>query len=173
MPAFFRTAARPLFAKDVSIHHRTLRALLPALAALPCLGHTSAWTQNTIHVPADQPTIQAGINAAQNGDTVLVAPGKHRLLRQGNHSYELRRTCHNHHRWGSTNLYRSLPIRRTPIECDSGFHDPKRWQAPEFLLLARRYWDDQRRANHRRERHHPQLLLRHYVIHQLPTDSEQ
>jgi len=34
-----------------------------------------AAAQNTIHVPADQPTIQAGINAAQNGDTVLVAPG--------------------------------------------------------------------------------------------------
>ncbi len=30
---------------------------------------------NTIHVPADQPTIQAGINAANNGDIVLVSPG--------------------------------------------------------------------------------------------------
>jgi len=30
---------------------------------------------STIHVPADQPTIQAGINAAKNGDKVLVAPG--------------------------------------------------------------------------------------------------
>jgi hypothetical protein len=30
---------------------------------------------STIHVPQDQPTIQAGIIAASNGDTVLVAPG--------------------------------------------------------------------------------------------------
>jgi putative cofactor-binding repeat protein len=29
----------------------------------------------TIKVPADQPTVQAGINAAHNGDVVLVAPG--------------------------------------------------------------------------------------------------
>jgi hypothetical protein len=29
----------------------------------------------TINVPADEPTIQAGINAASNGDTVLVSPG--------------------------------------------------------------------------------------------------
>src|SRR5438093_8574236 len=28
-----------------------------------------------IHVPADQPTIQAAINSAGAGDTVLVAPG--------------------------------------------------------------------------------------------------
>lgn len=31
--------------------------------------------QTTIHVPADQATIQAAIDAANNGDTVLVDPG--------------------------------------------------------------------------------------------------
>ena len=31
--------------------------------------------QDTIHVPADQVTIQAAINAASNGDTVVVEPG--------------------------------------------------------------------------------------------------
>ncbi len=35
----------------------------------------SASAQATIHVPADQPTIQAAINAAANGDTVIVSPG--------------------------------------------------------------------------------------------------
>ncbi len=36
---------------------------------------TVAVSATTIHVPADQPTIQAGINAATNGDTVSVAAG--------------------------------------------------------------------------------------------------
>jgi len=34
-----------------------------------------AWAGTTIRVPADQPTIQAGISAANNGDTVLVSAG--------------------------------------------------------------------------------------------------
>jgi hypothetical protein len=39
------------------------------------LAVNSATAGSVIHVPADQPTIQAAINAASNGDTVLVSPG--------------------------------------------------------------------------------------------------
>jgi len=52
-------------------------ALLPAPSALT-LGLTLFAAPSAalvIHVPGDQPTIQAGINAAQPGDMVLVAPG--------------------------------------------------------------------------------------------------
>lgn len=38
-------------------------------------GAQAADAQTTITVPADQPSIQAGIDAAANGDTVMVAPG--------------------------------------------------------------------------------------------------
>lgn len=40
-----------------------------------CLLLSAAPYAAVIHVPADQPTIQAAINAAKNGDIVLVAPG--------------------------------------------------------------------------------------------------
>ena len=43
-----------------------LGLLVLALAAAPA---------RVINVPADQPTIQAGIDASVNGDTVLAAPG--------------------------------------------------------------------------------------------------
>jgi hypothetical protein len=51
---------------------RVAGCLILLLAAAPFLS-----AQNVINVPADQPTIQAAINAANNGDTVLVAPGKY------------------------------------------------------------------------------------------------
>lgn len=48
------------------------RIFILALALLLGAGLTSA---TVIHVPGDQPTIQAGINATNTGDTVLVADG--------------------------------------------------------------------------------------------------
>jgi hypothetical protein len=44
-------------------------------AGIAVLCATSVHAQRTIRVPTDQPTIQAGIDAANNGDTVLVASG--------------------------------------------------------------------------------------------------
>jgi hypothetical protein len=52
---------------------RQTRSLFVCLVVLICSSLGVA--QNTINVPADQPTIQAGIDAAAAGDTVLVAPG--------------------------------------------------------------------------------------------------
>lgn len=52
----------------------SMRRLLTALAiSVPCaIGTVQA---AIIHVPADQPSIHEGINAAVDGDTVAVAPG--------------------------------------------------------------------------------------------------
>src|SRR3954469_25677884 len=53
---------------------RVLRTLpLVVISFVILSGILSA--QVTINVPADIPTIQGAINAAHNGDTVLVAPG--------------------------------------------------------------------------------------------------
>jgi parallel beta-helix repeat protein len=46
-----------------------------SFALLSILSVSTALAKTTIHVPGDQPTIQAAINVANNGDTVLVAPG--------------------------------------------------------------------------------------------------
>jgi hypothetical protein len=51
-----------------SAAHRII--LVMGLMMLPAVAVAA-----TIHVPTEQPTIQAGINAAVDGDTVLVAPG--------------------------------------------------------------------------------------------------
>jgi hypothetical protein len=57
----------------VGIRSPLLLAITIAILLLP--GTRALRAQSTIHVPADRPTIQAAIDAAQNGDTVLVAPG--------------------------------------------------------------------------------------------------
>ena len=49
---------------------RRLLLFLPVFLSLTVIA-----TAFTIHVPQDQPTIQAGLNSALGSDTVLVAPG--------------------------------------------------------------------------------------------------
>jgi len=59
-----------------SLRHTLNRFIIALLAAGVWVGAPSPSAQaSTIHVPVDQSTIQAAINSAVNGDTVLVAPG--------------------------------------------------------------------------------------------------
>lgn len=51
------------------------RYFIVGIVSLSSMAAVTANAQTTIHVPADQPTIQSGIDTAINGDTVLVAPG--------------------------------------------------------------------------------------------------
>src|SRR5215469_2994852 len=48
------------------------------ICSLLLLFSVAAAPASIINVPGDQPTIQAGINAARTGDTVLVAPGTYK-----------------------------------------------------------------------------------------------
>ena len=54
-----------------------IAALICGLSTVGVIGVAAgpASAAATINVPGDQPTIQAGINAASSGDTVVVAPG--------------------------------------------------------------------------------------------------
>ncbi len=52
-----------------------MRCYMLSASIIAILATSSMSLATTIHVPADQPTIQAGIDVAVDGDTVLVADG--------------------------------------------------------------------------------------------------
>ena len=63
-----------------SLRNKLSCVFVPALAGFALLAATCLSAQTTLHVGPGQtyPTIQSGINAANTGDTVLVAPGTYR-----------------------------------------------------------------------------------------------
>ena len=58
----------------MSLRSFKIKPIFP-ISILTALFLTSVVTATIIHVPQDQPTIQAGIDAAIDGDTVLVDTG--------------------------------------------------------------------------------------------------
>ena len=66
--------------------YRFARNVVLSTAVL-ALSHALTASADIVHVPGDQPTIQSGINVAQNGDTVLVADGVYRGF--GNRNIDL------------------------------------------------------------------------------------
>src|SRR5689334_1044970 len=68
--ALYRLCEHNLRHSEASLPRRFTKAAILMLATMASLS-----AGNVIHVPGDQPTIQAGIAAAANGDTVLVMAG--------------------------------------------------------------------------------------------------
>ncbi|MBI2619021.1 MAG: T9SS type A sorting domain-containing protein [Ignavibacteriales bacterium] len=61
--------------KNHATMEETVMRTLAKIAVVVCFLAGSVTAQTLIRVPQDQPTIQAGINAANTGDTVLVSEG--------------------------------------------------------------------------------------------------
>lgn len=61
--------------EPVNQEHRILKIHLSLIVVFLLIGFTLGFPVNRINIPKDYATIQQGINAAQNGDTVIVQPG--------------------------------------------------------------------------------------------------
>jgi hypothetical protein len=84
-----RSVRQPAEVSAVALRRWAMIRTATALAIAVLVGAHVTATANVVHVPADQPTIQAGIDAASAGDTVVVACGVYEewgmLMKSGVH----------------------------------------------------------------------------------------